>query len=97
MKLRYIENRVIELMNTFPATKDDDNLLLAHYLKTFKTNEKSSEVEVADFIVLEKVATTFKTIERVRRKVQNKYPNLRGKAWAKRHKAQEDFIEYAIE
>jgi hypothetical protein len=38
-----------------------------------------------------------KTVERTRRKVQEKNPDLRGDIWKKRHLAQEEYVEYALE
>jgi hypothetical protein len=95
VKFRYVENKVNEILKTAPATRDDDNLLLISYLQTLDDFEIPEGV--IEFILNERIATKFKTVERVRRKLQEKNPALRGSAWLKRHETQADFIQYAFD
>jgi len=93
-KLKHTELKVHEILLDNPEARDDDNLLLSEYLKTL---EYGDFARIATEIKDKKIATMFKTVERTRRKVQEKNPHLRGEAWLKRHLAQEDFIQYALE
>jgi hypothetical protein len=93
-KLKYIEFKVREILLDNPKARDDDNLLISEYLKSLPYDDFSW---VANEIRDKKIATIFKTVERTRRKVQEKNPQLRGEAWLKRHLAQEDFVNYALE
>jgi hypothetical protein len=61
--------------------------------KLLKEKRKNESNEIYN----KKIATMFKTIERTRRKIQEKNPDLRGDIWKKRHLAQEEYIEYALE
>jgi len=96
MKIKYIEDRVFDLLMQYPEAKDDDNLLLSYYLQTYKADDLNHD-SLTGLIVIEKIATLFKSVERARRKLQAKNPDLRGSRWAKRNEAQADFIAYAIE
>jgi hypothetical protein len=91
MKLRHIENNVIELLNLEPEARDDDNLLLALYVKEHK------QINADNLIIEERLATLFNSVTRARRKVQEKNPDLRGERWKDRQAAQADFIEYALD
>lgn len=93
-KIKHTENKVQEILLNNPEARDDDNLLLSEYLKSL---EYGNFVYVANEIRDKKIATMFKTVERTRRKIQEKNPTLRGKAWKKRHLAQEPYIQYALE
>lgn len=96
MKIKYIEGRVFDLLMRYPEAKDDDNILLSYYLQTYKSNDLA-HTDLTGLIVAEKIATLFKSIERARRKLQAKNPDLRGSRWFKRHEAQANFITYANE
>lgn len=77
-----------------PDARDDDNLLVCEYLKTLDYEDFT---DVAELIKEKKIATKFKTVERVRRKLQEHNPDLRGKEWMKRHMAKDDFRHYSTE
>lgn len=96
MKMKYIEGRVFDLLMEYPEAKDDDNLLLSYYLQAHKLNDLKQD-DITGLIVSEKIGTLFKSIERSRRKLQAKNPDLRGMKWTKRQEAQADFKAYANE
>lgn len=93
-KLKHIELKVHEILLENPDARDDDNLLVSEYLKSLGYGDFT---EIANEILNKKIATMFKTVERTRRKVQEKNPDLRGEVWIRRHLAQEDFVQYALE
>lgn len=93
-RLKYVEARVDELLKAIPETRDDDNLLLCHFLKSV---DGYMEDEVLERIMEDRIATRFKTVERCRRKLQSTNPALRGAAWLKRHEAAEEFKSYGLE
>jgi hypothetical protein len=93
-RLKYTEIKVREILLANPKARDDDNLLVSEYLKSL---EHGDFTHIANEIREKKIATTFKTIERTRRKIQEKNPDLRGEVWKKRHLAQEEYIEYALD
>jgi hypothetical protein len=85
---------VREILLANPRARDDDNLLASEYLKSLEYEDFS---HIANEIREKKIATMLKTVERTRRKVQEKNPDLRGDIWKKRHLAQEEYVEYALE
>lgn len=91
-KFKYVEMKVDDILHDCPEARDDDNLLLCLYLKQIEYKDFGA---IAEEIHANKIATMFKTVERVRRKLQANNPLLRGEAWYRRHEAQEDFIQYA--
>jgi hypothetical protein len=93
-KLKLTEVKVREILMDNPEARDNDNLLLSEYLKRLEYGDFTF---IANEIVSKKIATMFKTVERTRRKVQEKNPELRGENWLKRHLAQDDFIQYALD
>jgi hypothetical protein len=93
-RLKHIENKVREILLANPRARDDDNLLASEYLKSLEYEDFS---HIANEIREKKIATMLKTVERTRRKVQEKNPDLRGDIWKKRHLAQEEYVEYALE
>lgn len=93
-RLKRIEEKVNDLLIAIPEARDNDNLLLCHYLKSV---DNYMEDEVLDRIMEDKIATRFKSVERCRRKLQSANPALRGAAWLKRHEAAEEFKSYGLE
>ena len=92
--MKHVENSVNEILHSIPETRDDDNLLMACYLKTLE--EDFSEIELA--LVTKRIATRFKTVERARRKLQADNPLIRGEAWHRRHgEAQDAYIQYSLD
>jgi ABC-type uncharacterized transport system involved in gliding motility auxiliary subunit len=100
-RLKLMESRVVEILQAVPEAKDNDNLLLAQYIITYSDYKRNmimpKEFDYLYSRILElKIGTLFKSIERTRRKVQELYPDLRGKKWIQRHQQQEEFINYAL-
>jgi hypothetical protein len=93
-RFKYVEIKVDDILHDYPEARDDDNLLFCLYLKQLQYKDFGA---IAEEIQANKMATMFKTVERVRRKLQANNPTLRGEVWYKRHQAQEDFIRYAKE
>ena len=93
-RLKQIESYVEEILFQNPDARDDDNLLFAEFLKAQKHHDYT---EVADLIEIGKLATMLKSVERARRKLQQHNEKLRGEVWRKRHKAQDEYINYAKE
>jgi hypothetical protein len=92
--MKQVEITVQEILFGNPDARDCDNLLFSEFLKNQKYDDFS---DLADQIMEKKIATKLKSVERARRKLQEHNPELRGEAWERRHKAQEDFIQYARE
>lgn len=92
-RLNRIENIVLPIMMSKPRARDDDNYLFAEFVKV-------KYPEIADMPFCE-VMTHYshiikiKSVERVRRKLQEKYPDLRGRSYEKRHGLEEEYINYA--
>lgn len=86
-----------------PETRDDDNLLWLEALrsatKDFKYGSKMADLTLA--YVLKSIHSlglpSFETVSRARRKLQEKYPELRGSEEARRHRAKREttFKEFA--
>lgn len=73
-------HRVFFLLKHSEICRDDDRFLLAQIWKS-EIKENSNIIEC-----LEKgLITTPETITRIRRKLQEKYPDLRGTKWNIRH------------
>lgn len=79
--------RVKEILTTYPNARDDDRLLV----KMIWYVETPITLTVCDFLdyYCEGAITSESTIRRARRKVQELYPELRGKKWHERHAQQE--------
>tara|TARA_R110001583_G_scaffold77037_1_gene210144 strand:- start:293 stop:607 length:315 start_codon:yes stop_codon:yes gene_type:complete len=76
---------VKKLLIEKPHLKDSDNKLIATYWfnELKKKNINPSEINGLDFMKLfaESKLTNIKTIERMRRKLQEEHPELRGKLY----------------
>lgn len=96
-----ISDRVKTILLNYPESRDDDNLLiwliLTSIVRTWKYNE------VKDAIVLIRGFEHFKTmpnqayIKRARRRLQAKYPQLRGTVYEKRHNLVKIFHDLMID
>jgi hypothetical protein len=92
-RMREVETKVLEILKTVPESRDNDNLLLVHYLAMIEDFEPNNFV--TNGIIENSIATKLKSVERCRRKLQADKPELRGSRWEKRHEAQADFVEYS--
>lgn len=67
-KISVIETRVKEILENSPATRENDNLLYVTYLEEYHYIDFNRET----FVNYERYGLpSFKSIERVRRKIQN--------------------------
>lgn len=86
-------NIVLNLLQNFHALRDNDDLLYAEILDTMQVGRFSAST------VLRQRARygipPYETVRRSRAKIQEKYPELRGKNYGKRRKAEDAYIEYA--
>ena len=89
--LRKKKHEVMALLETYKSYRDDDMKLLADIWQT-EMLDHSAEDGVLMALYNGKL-TSPETIIRVRRKVQEQYPELRGEKWKARHRAQESVKE----
>lgn len=67
-KVNVIETRVKEILEYYPKTRENDNLLYVTYLEEYHYIEFTKEI----FVNYERYSLpSFKSIERARRKIQN--------------------------
>lgn len=101
-EIKTIRDKAIFLLAKFPKTQDDDKLLYSYFIiygvgkgNFEKGKAYLSKVLAIDFVrdVSEHVYVNFGSVSRCRRKIQEEYPNLRGKNWEKRRKAMKYFKE----
>ena len=68
-KVNVIETRVKEILEFYPETRDNDNLLYVTYIKEYHYVDFTKET----FINYEQYGLpSFKSVERARREIQNK-------------------------
>lgn len=95
MKIENISSTVKMLLQTFPDTRDDDNLLI---LKVWAEENPSIRTKGFSFVDFSKqlLAGNFSSTESIRRcrqKCQQEFPHLRGKIYKMRHAEQEKVKE----
>lgn len=96
-KLNTMSEKVKEILTNRPKTRDDDNVLFAHYLNTLGVSvRKTSYWEVSQRIISGELPS-LESVGHVRRKVQELYPELGGSAEKRkiRYKATEDYKDFA--
>lgn len=86
-------NTVLNLLQQFPALRDNDDLLYAEILDILQVGRFSAST------VLRQRARynipPYETVRRARAKIQAKYPELRGKNYGKRRCAEDIYKDYA--
>lgn len=91
--MKNIENKVKTLLEMNPATRDDDDLLMLEYCKLVGVNV------LRPFASVMKDASTpnRESVTRARRKLQEKYEELRGTKYVQRarKRREEEFREYS--
>ena len=92
------ENIVKECLEQYPEARDDDYYLMLVVLNKIAPNELSKRY----YDILKQGSNrpiSFKSVERARRKIQEKYPELKAseKVQEARLENENIFIEYAIE
>jgi len=92
-QMRKIKNDVRELLVKYPEYRDDDNRLVsAFYYTKYGGREAFEGISAFQFLkdFAEKRFPLPDNITRVRRKLQEKEPELRGEKWAERHKLEQE-------
>ena len=95
-KLKTMEKVVLQVLEESPAARGDDNILM--YLVISKLNPELCDIPFSRVLYhhTELGLPNFKTIERCRRKLQEKYPQLKDpKKAAIRNAEKQEYIEYS--
>lgn len=96
-KLKDIEKEVQLILKNKPQTREDDFLLYAEIIKRY--NPKLLELPAMKFLISHNAynVPNIKSVERARRKVQEKHPELASeRAKRKRAKAEQTYFEYGV-
>ena len=81
MDLTSTKERVRRVLSEFPETRDNDNLLVVHIWSAESSMQRTDELgKFIDLFVADKLTKT-ESIRRVRQKLQELYPGLRGKVY----------------
>ena len=99
-----LEKELYPILEISQLSRDDDMKLYGNYVerqwqkkKVYTLAEYITEVMLNANFRKEQEIRPFCTVERVRRKLQEKYPEIRGKKYRPRNKEQETYKEYARE
>ena len=91
--LKKNKHKVMDLLTKFPELRDNDNRLLAQVWvgELEDSGNSPSKISGLDFLIniTRGNLSSPESIVRVRRKLQEQHPELRGRKWEQRHKAQE--------
>jgi len=103
MKINKTKEVVKDLLIKYPELRDNDYRLIANYwnMELFYKGIKTNEATALDLLAMVAAGQLSNTesIRRMRAKLQEEEPSLRGKAYAKRHKASKTVKEdlgYAV-
>lgn len=92
-KLKDVKTRVQELLENNPNTRDSDNLLVATFY-FYEMGGKESLMNTTAFSFLKKMSagdlTSFESISRARRKIQEQVPSLRGSNYVERQRSADE-------
>lgn len=97
-KLRKQEPLIKHILEEYPETRGDDFLLYAEVIREY--NPELLTLSAGSFLVGHSHynVPNIKSVERVRRRLQAKYPELTSpKAKAKRSEEEQAYIGYAVE
>ena len=91
-----LKGEIKELLEEYPITRDDDNKLVCNiWWKEAGGHLVVQKLMAHDF--LSKIAngslSSWETITRIRRKLQEELPALRGKKWDSRHNKVNDVVD----
>ncbi len=75
--------KVFSVLTDYPDTRDDDKLLL---MTIWEKESNATEISELFKELIENKISHFESIRRMRQKIQEKHPSLRGKKWDIRHK-----------
>ena len=84
MRISHIKNLVKEVLEKYPETRDDDNMLLFRFWETEKPDLDAFLYEGFKNMVISGELSHFESIRRNRQILQNEYPHLQGKRYMKR-------------
>lgn len=96
-KLKTMEKVVLQVLEESPAARGDDYVLM--WLVISKLNPELCDIPFSQVLYYhtELGLPNFKTIERCRRKLQEKYPQLKAPETAKKRREEEQiYRDYAI-
>lgn len=94
-RIKTVEPLVYRALTDNPITRTDDFILVLEVLKNFVTAEMRLETVLEHHTELG--LPSFESISRARRKLQERYPDLKNKATAEmRAEAEKDYREYAL-
>lgn len=74
------------------CTRDDDHKLFVWVVYYIKPELLKQSFQNAFWNASENGLPSYESITRARRKAQEKHPDLRGKAWEKRHAKENEYI-----
>ena len=88
MDLTSTKERVRRVLSEFPETRDNDNLLVVHIWNAESNLDRDDKLsKFIDLFVQDKLTKT-ESVRRVRQKLQELHPELRGKIYkGKQHEA----------
>jgi len=92
MKDHYTE--VKRILNTWPATRDDDMLLYAIFIAESKLVSSGETFYKVMSTAKARNLPSYESVTRARRKVQEKEPDTRGKRYKARQKEEETYHDY---
>lgn len=80
--LQAVACKVYSILTDVPATRDDDKLLL---IEIWSKESKAKDIAGLFNELMEGTISHFESIRRMRQKIQEKHPALRGDKWDVRH------------
>lgn len=85
-------NIVLNLLQNFPALRDNDDLLYAEVIESrgFGSFPASELMKKRSTLNL----PPYETVRRARAKIQSEHPELRGKNYGKRREAEDIYLDY---
>lgn len=83
---------VEKILRAIPATRDDDHKLYVWVVSKLKPELMNEPFGRTFFDAISNGLPSYESITRARRKAQEKHPDLRGKAWEKRHAKENEYI-----
>ena len=83
------KNKVIKLLKENKHLRDDDNKLMANIWFSEVKHKNLTLLQFLEYYSLGKVSNP-QSVLRMRRKLQEEFPELRGEKWIERHKEQEN-------
>ena len=95
MLKKRLRNVVKELLEEWPITRDEDSRLVCNvWWREAGGSNVVQKLMAPDFMskIVDGSLSSWETITRIRRKLQEEIPDLRGKKWDSRHNQQTNVI-----